>query len=67
MREWPQYNYPEFIAEPNDADFERFLGALHVGDPAPDFAATRLEDGATVRLAEYTARASVVLEFGSLT
>ncbi len=67
MAEWPQYNYSEFLAEPNDAEFEAFVRGLHVGEVAPDFAATRLEDGAIVRLADYTARANVVLEFGSLT
>jgi hypothetical protein len=67
VREWPQYNYPEFLAEPNDADWEPFLNGLRVGDRAPDFAAIRLDDGATARLGDYTARANVVLEFGSLT
>ena len=40
---------------------------LKVGTEAPDFEATRLDDGKKVKLSDFTAQSNVVLEFGSLT
>lgn len=63
------YNFPAFLAEPNDALFEPFQSYLRPGDEAPDFEAIRLANGERVRLADYTstARLGVVVEFGSIT
>jgi hypothetical protein len=65
--EYPEYNYPNFIAGPDDLEFEEFRSRLHVGEPAPDFDVLRLGDQARVRLSDYTAKSTVVLEFGSYT
>ncbi len=43
-------------------------GALHVGDPAPDFSLMKLDKSASVRLSSLTATGQpVVLIFGSYT
>jgi hypothetical protein len=43
-------------------------GALEIGDPAPDFALTKLDKSATVQLSALTAQGKpVVLIFGSYT
>jgi hypothetical protein len=43
-------------------------GALQIGDPAPDFALTKLDKTATVQLSNLTAQGKpVVLIFGSYT
>jgi hypothetical protein len=43
-------------------------GALHLGDPAPDFSLSKLDHSASVQLASFTAqRRPVVLIFGSYT
>lgn len=65
--EYPQYNYPHFLAGPDELEFESFQNTMRVGEIAPDFPALRLEDGTTVRLGDYTARGNVVVEFGSFT
>ncbi len=62
------YNYQGYLpGEEEEADFSRFQQMLKVGTEAPDFEATRLEDGKKVKLSDLTARSNVVLEFGSLT
>jgi hypothetical protein len=42
-------------------------GHLHTGDPAPDFALTKLDKSETVRLSDINAKQPVVLIFGSYT
>ena len=62
------YNYEGYLpGEEEEKDFSRFQQTLTVGTQAPDFEATRLEDGKKVKLSDLTAQSNVVLEFGSLT
>ena len=62
------YNYQGYLpGEEEEEDFSRFQQTLNVGTEAPDFEATRLEDGKKVKLSDLTVRSNVVLEFGSLT
>ncbi len=62
------YNYEGYLpGQEEERDFARFQETLKVGTQAPDFEATRLEDGQKVKLSDLTARSDVVLEFGSLT
>jgi hypothetical protein len=42
-------------------------GALHPGDPAPDFSLMKLDKSASVQLSELTKQQPVVLVFGSYT
>jgi hypothetical protein len=42
-------------------------GALHPGDPAPDFALMKLDKSELIQLSSLTARQPVVLVFGSYT
>jgi len=42
-------------------------GALHPGDPAPDFALMKLDKSERIQLSSLTARQPVVLVFGSYT
>ncbi len=67
ISDYPEYNYPHFIAGPDDVEFEKFRNTLHVGETAPDFELLRLDDRETVRLRDYTAERDVVVEFGSYT
>lgn len=63
------YNYEhfdEYIERGGDDEFLAFRNILHVGDRAPDFAATRLDDEAKVTMSELW-RQPVVMEFGSFT
>lgn len=60
------YNYPHFLAGPDDATFEWFRHNLRVGEEAPDFEAVTV-DGERLRLSDYTADQTVVIEFGNLT
>ncbi|MCP9485735.1 MAG: hypothetical protein MSC30_07725 [Gaiellaceae bacterium MAG52_C11] len=64
---YQEYNYPNFLAGTDEAEWADFQSRMRVGTTAPDFEALRLSDGATVRLSEYTAENTVVLEFGSYT
>jgi hypothetical protein len=48
-------------------EFAAFPDLLHVGDRAPGFPVTRLDDGATFDIAELWRRRDVVMEFGSFT
>ncbi len=62
------YNYEGYLpGEEEEEDFSRFQQTLNVGPEAPDFEATRLEDGKKVKLSDLTVQSNVVLEFGSLT
>ncbi len=62
------YNYQGYLpGEEEEEDFSRFQQTRKVGSEAPDFEATRLEDGKKVKLSDLTAQSDVVLEFGSLT
>jgi hypothetical protein len=62
------YNYEGYDpGEREEEEFARFQEILKVSQEAPDFEATRLEDGEKVRLSDYTAHSNVVLEFGSFT
>ncbi len=62
------YNYEGYLpGEEEEGDFSRFQEMLKVGAEAPDFEATRLEDGKKVKLSDFTANSHVVLEFGSFT
>lgn len=67
ITEYPSYNYPHFLAGPDEAVFEAFRSSLHAGDEAPDFELPRLGDMRPTRLSELTAERTVVLEFGSYT
>lgn len=64
------YNYEhfdEYIKGGGDHEFRAFRNVLHVGDRAPDFTATRLDDGAKVTMSELWRAWPVVMEFGSFT
>ncbi len=62
------YNYEGYLpGEEEEGDFSRFQQTLKVGTEAPDFEATRLEDGKKVKLSDLTVQSNVVLEFGSFT
>jgi hypothetical protein len=64
------YNYEHFddyIERGGDDEFLAFRNALHVGDHAPDFKATRLDDETTVIMSALWQRQAVVMEFGSFT
>jgi hypothetical protein len=62
------YNYEGYLpGEEEEEEFSRFQQTLKVGTQAPDFEATRLEDGKKVKLSDLTVKSNVVLEFGSLT
>jgi len=68
MNEDYSYNYEGYDpGEREEEDFARFQGILSVGQEAPDFEVTRLEDGEKIRLSDLTAQSHVVLEFGSFT
>ena len=58
------YNYSVFEGK---EDFAGFRTLLQVGSPAPDFPATLLETGETVKLSDYWREQDVVIEFGSHT
>jgi hypothetical protein len=58
-----KYNYTDFVS----SDFLPFRTHLPVGTAAPDFQATLLETGQTVRLSDYWKKSDLVVEFGSLT
>lgn len=65
------YNYEHFDAYIESGDeleeFGAFPGHLHAGDSAPDFTATRLDDGEHVSLSDLWRRKDLVMEFGSFT
>ena len=64
------YNYEHFdgyIERGGDDEFLAFRNALHAGDRAPDFVATRLDDEAKITMSELWRRQPVVMEFGSFT
>ena len=68
MSENLPYNYEGYLpGEEEEIDFSNFQEKLKVGTEAPDFEATRLEDGKKVKLSDLTSRSDVVLEFGSFT
>ncbi len=58
------YNYSSLVGSDNFLDFRT---VLQVGSAAPDFEATLLDTGATVKLSDYWRERDVVIEFGSLT
>ena len=58
------YNYTVFEGK---EDFEGFRSLVQVGSEAPDFRATLLGTGESVRLSDYWREGDVVIEFGSLT
>lgn len=59
-----RYNYSEFVGSDQ---FLTFRSHLPVGSSAPDFPATLLETGQSVRLSDYWKKGDVLIEFGSLT
>lgn len=65
------YNYAHFdeYVESGAAEreFGAFAGRLHAGEQAPDFSATLLDDGTSVRLSDWWRGQPVVVEFGSFT
>ena len=58
------YNYTIFEGK---EDFIQFRTTLQVGSPAPDFTATLLETGQSIRLSDYWQDRDLLIEFGSLT
>jgi hypothetical protein len=58
-----RYNYSDFVG----SDFLPFRTHLPVGSAAPDFQATLLETGRSVRLSDYWKKSDLLIEFGSLT
>jgi hypothetical protein len=58
-----RYNYSDFVG----SDFLPFRTHLPVGSSAPDFEATLLETGRSVRLSDYWKKSDLLIEFGSLT
>lgn len=62
-----QYNYDAFIPEKFEP-WLRFDESPALGQPAPDFPLTRLEDETTVRLSEiWSVHSYTIVEFGSFT
>jgi hypothetical protein len=61
------YNYEHFPQDLDGALFAAFRSGLRVGEPAPDGEATRLGDGARVRLSDYWRACPAIIEFGSVT
>ncbi len=65
------YNYAHFDeyveAGQEQREFSTFADRLHAGEPAPDFVATRVEDGTEVRASDLWRRQPLVMEFGSFT
>ena len=62
-----RYNYDEFIPK-NFEPWLRFEHSPVLGEPAPDFPLTRLEDEVTVRLSDiWSAYVYTIVEFGSFT
>ena len=64
IRDIEEYNYSIFEGR---EDFIAFRSGLQVGMPAPDFPATLLATGETVRLSDFWRQQDVVIEFGSHT
>lgn len=62
--ELEKYNYSVFVGSEN---FMEFRTILPVGSLAPDFQATSLETGLSVKLSEYWKKNDVLIEFGSFT
>ncbi len=62
-----EYNYADFILRREIPLFEAFREQMHVGDGAPDFDLTLLDDGKRVRLSDYWTEGALVVEFGSFT
>lgn len=65
------YNYAHFDeyveSGAAEVEFGAFTGRLHAGEQAPDFTATQLDGGASVRLSDWWRDRPVVVEFGSFT
>lgn len=59
-----EYNYGVFAGS---EEFVAFRTLLPVGSPAPDFAATLLDTGQSIRLSDYWKKGDVLIEFGSFT
>lgn len=59
-----EYNYSVFVGS---EEFVAFRTLLPVGSSAPDFQATLLDTGQSIRLSEYWKKRDVLIEFGSLT
>ena len=62
--ELEKYNYSVFVGSENFMDFRT---VLPVGSSAPDFEATLLETGQSVKLSDYWKKSDVLIEFGSFT
>jgi hypothetical protein len=62
-----QYEIEEYSVFEGKEDFAGFRTLLQVGSLAPDFPATLLETGETVKLSDYWREQDVVIEFGSHT
>jgi hypothetical protein len=62
--ELEKYNYSVFVGSET---FMEFRTILPVGSLAPDFQATLLETGLSVKLSEYWKKNDVLIEFGSFT
>lgn len=58
------YNYAVFVGS---EEYLAFRTLLPVGSSAPDFQATLLDTGQSVKLSEYWKKSDVLIEFGSLT
>ena len=67
MTEIEAYNYANFGLGSSASDFAKFREHMKVGDRAPDFPATLLDTGQTVRLSDYWKDDDLLIEFGSLT
>lgn len=65
------YNYrrfDEYVEHGSESEeFAAFADGLHVGQPAPGFPVTRLDDGERFDIADLWQREDVVMEFGSFT
>lgn len=67
MEEFLAYNYDVFIGEKVEP-WLNFDESPPLGEPAPDFPLTKLEDGQLVHLKEIWRKAAyTIIEFGSLT
>ncbi len=62
-----QYNYANFPADMQEADFSAFPNILHAGTDAPDGVLISAAEEAEIRLSDIWSSGPLVIEFGSAT
>ncbi len=62
-----QYNYANFPADMQEADFSAFPNILHAGTDAPDGVLISAAEETEIRLSDIWSSGPLVIEFGSAT